>query len=141
MTYTEQTKIVLTRVKWTPHYCDPNEFGFYWRGEIENNGKLERKWEWEILKDEEVLSLSYVIQSLEKEVGRNIDITVKSYINSDIGYKFIPVFVYLKHCDKSWDKLREELLKYVAKDNNRKTVTKNKVTKQNGFNFLMLDKE
>jgi len=134
MTYTEQTKIVLERVTLAPH-----EDGFFWRGEV--NGSRGVDWEWDILKDEEVLSLSYVIQCLEREFGNNVDMTVRCYMNSEIGYKFIPVFVYLKHCDKSWDKLREELLKYVAKDNNRKCVNKDQVAKQNDFTFLMLDKE
>jgi len=128
----EQTKVVLTRVTLAPH-----EEGFFWRGEIEANGKLERRWEWDILKDKEHLSLCHVIQYLEKEIGNNVDMNVKAYINSDIGYKYIPVYVYLKHCDKCWKKLRKELIKFTNK-NNREKIERKEVKKDNGFKFLML---
>jgi len=128
----KQTEMALTRVSLAPH-----EDGYFWRGEVD--GRRNKNWEWEILKDEEVLSLSYVIECIEKEFD-NVHITIRVYINSNIGYKIIPTHIYLSHCDKGHSKLREELLKYSVKDQ-RKKVRRKKVQEKSDFTFLMLDKE
>ena len=123
--------MVLTRQSLAPH-----KDGYFWRGEV--NGKRNRDWEWDILEGEETLSLSYVIQWLEREFD-NISITIKVYINSDVGYKIVPPYVYLNHCDKKSDKFKKELLKYVT-EGSRKKVKRKKVEKGNDYTFLMLDK-
>jgi hypothetical protein len=127
----EQTEMVLTRVSNAPH-----DDGFFWRGEVD--GKRDNEWEWEILEGEEGLSLSYIIQCLEKEFD-NIHITIKTYINPDVGYKIVPTHIYLNYCDKGCDILKKELLKYTAKKD-RKKVKRREVKKDNDYNFLMLDK-
>jgi len=133
----KQTEIYLTKIIVPGSSYSPNG-GPRWTAQI--NGKF-IAWRYKITEGEELLCLREAVLKLQEEFGSDADIIVKLYINSEIGYKNVPVEFYIENFDMDVFWFRRGLIEYQEQKVKEEKVLKLKSSTAKDFPFLMLDEE
>ena len=84
------------------------------------------------------VSLKPVVNYVKKYISDEMEIFVKIWVDPELGYKFIPIAVYLSYCDE------ENMLEYLKRYIKHGTTKNNFVSEDkenNDFEFLMLNED